>query len=96
MFSFSGQSIDRGAASEVRRFLALMVCGLMPPALQGCVEPQIEAANDRGVIVKYANSSNSSTAFQIADAYCRQHGRVARANGANFVYNHLAFACVEP
>jgi hypothetical protein len=80
----------------LRRFRELTICSVAALGLLGCMEPQIEAANERGVVLNYANRTNEAAAFKIADSYCREHGRVAQTTGTNFAYNHLAFACVAP
>lgn len=71
----------------------LAVLGLF--ALQGCVSPEIMSANDRGGIIKFANSTNEAQAFTVADTYCRQRGRIAQITATDAVYNHITFACVE-
>jgi hypothetical protein len=84
---------NRGAMMKLLCGVAL---GCVAFSLQGCVQPEIESANERGVILKYANGTNEAAAFKMADSYCHEHGRVAQISGTDVLYNHIVFACVTP
>jgi hypothetical protein len=77
----------------LRKLIFACVAGL---GLQACVEPSIESANERGVIVKDANDATGASALKIADDYCHKHGRVAKLAGTDALAGHIAFTCVAP
>lgn len=76
----------------VKAFFAVFAALL----LAGCATPEITSSNERGGVISYANGTNETAAFKLADSNCREHGRVAQITGTDVLYNKILFACVAP
>jgi hypothetical protein len=64
-------------------------------ALASCA-PDLVAGNEAGGMVSRATGMQADKAFAVADAHCRQYGKVARVSGQNIWNNTMSFDCVKP
>lgn len=58
--------------------------------------PQLIASNERGGILNHVSGTNTGDGFKIADAYCHQHGLVARVSNTDWINNQMSFDCIKP
>lgn len=72
---------------------ALILLALV--TLSGCA-PTLVASNSAGGIVGHISNVNRAQGFALADAHCKEQGKVARISGQDWVYNTMPFDCVTP
>ena len=70
--------------------LALIIATI---CLAGC-SAKLEGVTERGGLVGFPYS-NTSSAVAVADAHCRQYGRVAEIVGPGTLAAQLVFRCVD-
>ena len=64
--------------------------------LAGCASPTLSGGNQAGGIISHTTDATHAEAFELANAHCKQFGKIARISGTDLLSSSMTFDCVAP
>jgi hypothetical protein len=73
-----------------------LIAGTLTALLSGCLTPNLHMATEQGGVLTRVAGPTRDEALRIAEAHCRQYGRVVRITQTDTLNSSITFQCVAP